>query len=197
MNKVYQRLAALVGAIENCVEAKNEEWEHKHLERIHDIMETSPSGSGIDNGTSIELSKCDSKKLTFSFSYHHMNENGMYDGWTDHELVVTPSLQFGFNLRITGKNRNGVKDYFYEIYYTWLMEDTTDKEELCKADIEERKEVVESLTNLQMEQESLADSYSKAPVGLSENERDIYKTLRRNEEALETAIEVLEEHWRL
>jgi len=60
--------------------------------------------------------------LVFHCSYHHMNENGYYDGWTDHIVHVTPSLIHGFRLRITGTNRNGIKDYLVDIYRTWLNE---------------------------------------------------------------------------
>jgi len=52
-----------------------------------------------------------------------MNENGYYDGWTDHVIHVTPSLTQGFSLRITGTNRNGIKDYLVDIYGTWLDEE--------------------------------------------------------------------------
>jgi hypothetical protein len=46
-----------------------------------------------------------------------MNDNGMYDGWTTHQVIVTPSLAFGFTLKITGRDRNQIKDYLSETYH--------------------------------------------------------------------------------
>ena len=43
-------------------------------------------------------------------------ETGMYDGWTEHTVTVRPSLQFGFRLSISGRNRNGIKDYIAEVF---------------------------------------------------------------------------------
>jgi len=48
---------------------------------------------------------------------------GYHDGWTDHQLIVTPSLQFGFHIRITGKDRNQTKDYLHETFQYALSEE--------------------------------------------------------------------------
>lgn len=92
-------------------------WE----ERLEKIMDSAPSGSGIDNGTKLDETKSGQAKLVFTFGYHHMNEHGFYDGWTDHTAVVTPSFN-GFNLKITGRDRNQIKDYLYDVYAHWLRE---------------------------------------------------------------------------
>ena len=122
--KNYRELAKRVQALRNCQKSDiiNEEWEDRHLESIDSIMESSPSGSGIDCGTELLLGDCTQNKLVFLVEYHHMNENGMYDGWTSHHVTVKPSLQFGFDLKISGRNRDGIKDYLYEIYSIWLDE---------------------------------------------------------------------------
>ena len=46
--------------------------------------------------------------------FHHMNDGGFYDGWTEHSVVVTPSLVYGFDTRITGRDRNDIKNYIGE-----------------------------------------------------------------------------------
>jgi hypothetical protein len=81
-----------------------------------------PSGSGIDCGTELDRAACKPGKLVFTFSYHHMNEAGMYDGWTEHTLIVTPSFD-GIDLRITGRDRNQVKEYLYDIYHNDLTQE--------------------------------------------------------------------------
>lgn len=73
-----------------------------------------PSGSGIDSGTVIgQVSTA--QKLVLEFGFHHM-VHGYYDGWTYHKAVVQPCLMFGLDLRVTGPNRNQIKDYLHETY---------------------------------------------------------------------------------
>ena len=126
--KLYQILASSVQARLNCLEHEertNEkhDWTDKHTDTIETLVENfMPSGSGIDCGTKIDLDQSTGEKLVFHFSYHHMNENGMYDGWTEHSLIVKPSLQFGFNLVIKGRDRNGTKEYLHEVYSCALTE---------------------------------------------------------------------------
>ena len=42
-----------------------------------------------------------------------------YDGWTEHTVTVTPSFS-GFNMRISGRNRNDIKDHMHETFYSAL-----------------------------------------------------------------------------
>lgn len=117
MKQLYREFAQIVNARLNCLKNGNEEWLNNHTERLEYLTKNfMPSGSGIDIGTTLDLDESTTEKLVFIFSYHHMNDGGYYDGWTEHKLIVTPSLAYGFNLRITGKDRNQVKDYLYETY---------------------------------------------------------------------------------
>ncbi len=45
-----------------------------------------------------------------------MDENGYYCGWTEHNLIVTPSFKFGYDMRIPGKDKNQIKEYLYQIF---------------------------------------------------------------------------------
>jgi len=114
--KVYEALAQAVGG------RRNEKWTCTMEKKVYTIMQGAPSGSGIDLGTQFIPEKSGREKLVFSVDYHHMNENGFYDGWTEHLVIVTHDLR-GLNIRITGKNRNDIKDYLGDVYYYWLMED--------------------------------------------------------------------------
>ena len=117
MKKLYSEIASLVQARLNCINSGNTEWEAKHEEKILALVkEYLPSGSGIDCGTEIDLDASNPNKLVFNFSYHHMNDGGMYDGWTEHKAIVTPDLASGFSLTITGRNRNQIKEYLHEVY---------------------------------------------------------------------------------
>jgi len=95
-------------------------WRTKHRDWIARLVrEHMPSGAGIDTGTKLDDSSTPDR-LVFSFSFHHMNEHGSYDGWTEHTAIVKPSLAFGFDLKITGRDRNQIKDYLHETYHQAL-----------------------------------------------------------------------------
>ena len=125
--KLYQQLARLRGAIENCRKANNLEWLGKHTDKLGELVrEFMPHGSGFDNGVKFDEDKSTSERLIFHTSFHHMNEVGMYDGWTDHSVIVPPSLQFGFELRVTGRDRNDIKEYIAQAFELALSEDSED-----------------------------------------------------------------------
>jgi hypothetical protein len=123
--KTYQRIAHLLAAIANCERSGNTEWQARHGSTLDDLIKnTAPSGSGVDCGTKLDFDYSNENKLVFTFSYHHMDENGMYCGWTDHSAIVTASLLSGYNLRITGRDKNQIKEYLVDVYSTWLDAET-------------------------------------------------------------------------
>ncbi len=110
--RIYEKLARIVDAYQRCKETHNVQWEERHWQNILDtVKENFPHGSGFDSGTTIDLTRSTGDKLIFLTSFHHMNEHGSYDGWTEHEVWVRPSMISGINLRITGRDRNDIKDY--------------------------------------------------------------------------------------
>ena len=122
--KLYRELASLVRARLNCEETGNREWFQKYEERIEELVKNyMPSGSGFDCGTKIDLDKSTPEKLVFYTDFHHMNEVGYYDGWTEHRITVRPSLAFGFTLTISGRNRNEIKDYIHQAFDCALNEE--------------------------------------------------------------------------
>src|SRR5262245_22807771 len=113
--KLYQQIASTVGAYHRCIASNNQEWTDKHLAALHEFEKELPSGSGIDSGTKIDVDVSGDEKIVLLTAYHHMDENGMYDGWTEHKITVTPSFS-GFHLAISGRDRNGIKDYLHDTY---------------------------------------------------------------------------------
>jgi len=114
---VYQQITSALDAMRRCVESGNSEWEIRHAERLDALIGANlPSGSGIDSGTSLETSST-VNRLVFQADYHHMDDNGMYSGWSQHQVIVTPSLLHGFHIRVTGRDRNQVKDYIAETFH--------------------------------------------------------------------------------
>ena len=113
---VIQAITSAINARKNCIESGNTEWRDKHEERIETIVKAfMPSGSGFDSGTTIDLTRSNESKVVFNTSYHHMNENGFYDGWTEHRVTVRPAFT-GFTLTIIGRNRNNINEYIYECF---------------------------------------------------------------------------------
>jgi len=113
---LYKAMALTLNAYHNCVKADNKDWELKHFEKLTEYNDSLPSGSGIDSGCKIDIESSTDNIIIINFGYHFMDENGYYDGWEDYKLIITPSLSFDFDLKIIGKNRNEIKDYFYEMF---------------------------------------------------------------------------------
>lgn len=114
---LYQELAATVQARLNCISHHNVEWFEKHTEHIRQLIrDFMPSGSGWDHGTTLDLENSHADKLVFYGQFHHMDQNGFYDGWTDHTVTVTPSLASRFHIRISGRNRNDIKEYLTDTF---------------------------------------------------------------------------------
>jgi len=123
MPKNYQQLARTIDARLTCIKVKNYEWEEKHTQRIQAIIADGPSGSGFDNGTHIDLDASTGEKIVLTTSFHHMDDHGFYNDWTDHTIIVRASLLFDFDMKISGENKRGIKDYALETFRQWLTEE--------------------------------------------------------------------------
>ena len=124
---IARHLSQLLEAIENCQNLINHstneankndarDWIRTHYRKIEYLCKNyMPSGAGFDEGTHLWKEESTPDRLVFGTSFHHMNSVGMYDGWTRHEVYVTPSFR-GFNIRITGNNRNDIKDTIHDSF---------------------------------------------------------------------------------
>lgn len=112
-----RRLASIVGARARCLAKGDENWASRHEQTALELVKRyMPSGSGVDAGTTLDFDASNEDRLVFATSFHHMDEHGSYDGWTEHKVIVTASLAFEFNVRITGRDRNEIKDYLAELF---------------------------------------------------------------------------------
>jgi hypothetical protein len=119
--KTYRAIAHTLAAIENCKDRGNDEWLEKHRLRLERIMDWAPSGGGIDSGTKLDMELSTPNKIVFHTSFHHMDENGGYDGWTEHTVTVRPSLLWNFDISISGRNRNDIKEHLHDTFQ-WFLE---------------------------------------------------------------------------
>lgn len=126
-NQLYKELASRIQARHNCQKSNNTEWFGKHTDVANAMLRELPHGSGIDGEWRLDFDKSNGEKVILYGEYHAMDDNGYYDGWIDFRVTITPSLQFDFNLSITGNfgKYQDVKDYLYDILRT-ALEETVD-----------------------------------------------------------------------
>src|SRR5690554_240724 len=119
--KTYEWIAQKVVAINNCRAAGLDEWRERHTEVLEAFVRNSaPSGSGFDGGTRIDLERSNARRLEFKTAFHHVDEHGSYDGWTEHTVTVRANLALGFELTVSGRNRDLIKDYIADVFHAWL-----------------------------------------------------------------------------
>lgn len=120
---LYVKLACLVRAYRHCVKrgipAANDHEEA--IERL--VKERLPSGSGFDAGCALDLEASTPSCLVIRTSYHHMNDDGYYDGWTDHTVKVRAVLDWGMDLSVSGKDRNQIKEYIGDVFHADLSKE--------------------------------------------------------------------------
>ena len=103
--------------------ARNRQITDLHSDITAFVKEQFPSGSGFDAGTKFDLDTATPNKLTFIADFHHMDENGFYDGWTEHKVIVTADMAHGYSIRVTGRDRNNIKDYIADTFHHILSID--------------------------------------------------------------------------
>lgn len=128
--KLYALLASAIHARESCLmpngdgQPRNAEWAPIHQSRADDLVnEHLPSGGGFDNGTQLDWDRSTSEKLVFVTAFHHMDSSGSYFGWTEHVVTVRASLAFSIDIKISGRDRNEIKDYIAECFMDCLTRD--------------------------------------------------------------------------
>jgi hypothetical protein len=123
---VASRLASCIQARLNCIQSGNGTWRDRWESLIGRISDDYlPSGSGIDHGTSVDLGRSTGSELVLLADYHHMDEGGCYDGWTEHEVLASPTFD-GFSVDVSGPNRNDIREYLGDVFHSALAETITD-----------------------------------------------------------------------
>lgn len=119
---LYTILASSLAALKMCERQGNPGgWVPRHTNRLrHMVRNWLPSGSGFDAGTTLDLEASTPERLVFLTSFHHMDDNGGYCGWSDHKVTITPSFMTGFDLKVTGPNKSDIKDYVASAFHDAL-----------------------------------------------------------------------------
>lgn len=122
MTKVISQLATAFASWHRAEDIGLPFVSEKHAEMIHFIdKELLPRGCGFDMGCNLDFQESKPNRIVIRTDFHHMNGAGFYTGWTDHKVVIRPSLAFGFEVKVTGQNRNLIKDYIADVFIQALM----------------------------------------------------------------------------
>lgn len=107
-------------------------WYEIARRQLKYLKDQLPSGSGFDSGTRFNT---DASKLgvvlVFNTAFHHMNEGGFYDGWTEHTVKVRADLEYGIEIIVGGRNRNEIKEYIAD-EFEHLMNSRVDEVKLAE-----------------------------------------------------------------
>ncbi len=129
--KIYDTLDSAVTAKKNCYNGNilNTKWGSKWDDLIDYLQRNHlPHGSGFDCGCKVVEEECVSGlKLVIGFSYHHMDDNGYYDGWSDHKAIVIPYFD-GIGVTIKGalpRKYRASKEYFSDTLHYALTNTIT------------------------------------------------------------------------
>lgn len=110
---LIQAIMVTHDALERCQSTGNAEWAARHKASLTQLCALLPSGSGVDDGTTtVELT---AGSATFACGFHHMDEHGRYDGWTQHTITVRPDW-CGPLVAVVGENRDDINEHLHSIY---------------------------------------------------------------------------------
>lgn len=109
-------------AYRNCSATPDHPWGARWASLLDSIeANLLPSGGGFDNGTKIDREATNAKRISLRIDFHHMNEHGFYDGWTNHNVTINPTFS-GCEVRVSGSNRNDIRDYIGEVVASLFSE---------------------------------------------------------------------------
>lgn len=122
--KLYQFLAQQMSRVKYLEDHNRHAYAADVVSQLKELTKAElPRGSGFDNGSQLNYENTKTDRLVINTAFHHMDEHGSYDGWTEHTVIVTPSLLYGFELRVTGRNRNMIKEYISDVFHGVLNEE--------------------------------------------------------------------------
>ncbi len=128
---LYRAIAQALVALENSIESNNAEWVLRWNAVLREYDKLLPSGAGLDNGSVLIKADSNDERLVIETAFHHMTDDGCYDGWTEHRLTVKPSF-LGINIAVSGRDRRDIKDYLSEVFTEALLTDIDEKDVMNK-----------------------------------------------------------------
>jgi len=117
---LYRAIAQGLAALENSIESGNTEWVSRWNAVLREYDKMLPSGAGLDNGSVLVKADSNDERLVIETAFHHMTDDGCYDGWTEHRLTIKPSF-LDIAITVGGRNRRDIKDYIAEVFTEALL----------------------------------------------------------------------------
>lgn len=128
MATVIQAIAAAFELWARCSGADWRDGARTHGAAIKALVaDYLPNNSGCDV-TVFDFDESRVDRLIFMREFHHADFLGRDDGWTSHRIIVTPSLARGFDVTVTGRNRNDVRAHLFRTYSHALAQSLPDLE---------------------------------------------------------------------
>lgn len=109
-----QAYSAAMAALGNCERTTNHYWVDRWIERLKQLEDYLPHGSGIDDG--IKITSCTDRALKGHFDFHCMNDGGYYDGYAAYSFTATAVFD-GIDLNLRGQDKDGLKDYLGDLLH--------------------------------------------------------------------------------
>lgn len=116
-----RKLVAYCSDIVRIMQGNEERFVTMWTPVLEEINSRLPRGSGFDAGSHLDVDASTQTRLVFVTAFHHMDDYGMYDGWTHHSVIVTPTFD-GFSVRITGQNKRDIKDHIAHCFHDILSD---------------------------------------------------------------------------
>ena len=90
-----KEISTRLEALHNCNRSDNTEWQRKHNDALDELDKQLPSGSGLDVPPKVDrlLIRFADRAFYIHGSYHHMNGDGVYDGWIKFVLRVRATFR--------------------------------------------------------------------------------------------------------
>ncbi len=73
-----------------------------------------PSGSGFDRGCTVDTRMSGADRVVIDVPFHHMDENGHYDGWADYKVVVKMTF-LGLSVSVT-RGRKDHREFVRQVF---------------------------------------------------------------------------------
>lgn len=103
---LYRRMALTIYGRDNSTDFYSQIWGRELDVMVRNEL---PSGSGIDHGCTLDGTSA-TERIVVNVPFHHTDLKGYYGGWTEHQIIVTPSLINGFGIQVTGHDKNDIKE---------------------------------------------------------------------------------------
>ena len=108
-------IASEIYRLQNALENNRQDIAENCYTNFEKLEHCLPSGSGINNGCKIDFQRSKADKIVINFSYDFMR-NGSYDGKFYFTLKAMPSFIYAVDIHISGRDKQGVKDYLYQVF---------------------------------------------------------------------------------